>query len=271
MRFLALLIFLFLLFPKVAFATRSISITTDKSSLIGDEILTIIASPSGFATDEAILVKGAFYQGGTTTKNYFGYTQKGDAWVKNSQTTTDQLSVKMGEWDNILKIKSDFNDSGYKGEGDYSVLVGFYYVTSTGSNSSVNWSSNTQTVTINEPDPIPTPTPTPTPTSTPTPTATPSPTSTPTSTPTLSPTATITKAVTPSVSPTPLDEFDVLGSSDSASIPDSSPTPSQTTPENQTNSMSPASFFGIAAATIGLLSLAFWRLRKLTKPAKIKP
>src|SRR3989304_6938280 len=133
MRILALLIFLFFLFPKATFATRSISITTDKSSLIGDEILTIIASPSGFATDEAILVKGAFYQGGTATKNYFGYTQKGDSWVKNSETTTGQRKVKIGEWDGQLVVRGDFDDTGYKGKGDYQFKVGFYYTNTNGS------------------------------------------------------------------------------------------------------------------------------------------
>ena len=239
-------LFFFLSTITPALATRAISITADKTSLIGDEILTIMASPSGFATDEAILIKGAFYQGGTSTKNYFGYTQKGDIWIKNSQTTTDQLNVKISDWNNVLKIKSDLTDSGYKGEGDYNVVVGFYYVTSTGSNSPVNWSSNILNVTVNEPDPTPTPTPSPTPTSsptsTPTPTPTPSPTptvATPTPTPTLKPTLKKTPTQTPTASPP------------------ATPT-IETTPEVLSASVSakPSNLIPIISASIGILASA---------------
>jgi hypothetical protein len=105
----------------------------------------------------------------------------------------------------------------------------------------------------------------PTTTSTPTPQAKPDlappDTLSPTSTPTPSLTVTVTETATPSASPTPLDEFDILGSSDSAS---------QIIPESKDGLLGNTPFFGVAAATVGLLSLAFWRLRKLSKPAKIK-
>lgn len=167
-------------------AVRSISITADKSSLFGDEEMLITASASGFASSEAIFVKGAFYQEGGTP-NYFGYTKNGENWVKNSETSVNQLQVNVGSWDGALRIKSDFSDSGYKGEGDYRLKIGFYYTTSGGSLSSVNWSSNILSVTINEPDP--TPTPTPTPARTPTPSLSPTKTPIPTKSPTPKPTS----------------------------------------------------------------------------------
>ena len=120
------LLFLFAAIP--VFATRSLSITADKTSLFGDEAMIITASSSGFIDGETIYIKGAFYQDGST--NYYGYTQKEDTWIKNGQTTTDQLAIKMGEWSQLLKVKSDFSDSGYKGEGDYKFKVGYYYTTS---------------------------------------------------------------------------------------------------------------------------------------------
>lgn len=193
----ALLLFVGMLsiVPSV-FAARSISITGNKSSLLGDEELTVTASASGFTDGETIYIKGAFFQLGST--NYFGYTKSGDNWIKNSAANTSQREVKIGDWDGILIVKSDFSDSGYKGESDYNIKLGFYY----GSFSSVNWSTNNLTVTINEPDP--TPTNTPVPTDTPTPTLTPTPTKTPTPTPSptpvkLTPTPTSTKTPTPTL------------------------------------------------------------------------
>ncbi|HUD20215.1 MAG TPA: hypothetical protein VMR81_07265 [Patescibacteria group bacterium] len=208
-------VLLYLLLVSPVYASRTLSIMGDKTTLLGDEEFTITASASGFTEGETIYIKGAFYQSGSS--NYFGYTKSGDEWVKNSAGNTSQRSIKIGEWDGSLVVKSDFTDSGYKGEGDYSLKVGFYY----GSATNVNWSSNALTVTINEPDP--TPTNTPTPTNRPTPTLTPSPTSTLTPTPTSTPI--VMRTVTPShiISVTPISffstasgEFSVLGDEISA-------------------------------------------------------
>lgn len=189
--FTIFIVWLFI-FPQRIEAARSLSITSDKLSLFGDEEMLITASPSGFATDEAILIKGAFYQDGST--NYFGYTKKVETWIKNSDPTVSQPSVNTGSWDGTIHVKTDFLDGGYKGEGDYKFKIGFYYTTSGGNLSSVNWSSNILTITINEPDPTPTPTPNPTtvPTPTPTPikTVAPTPTKSPTPRPILTPTPT---------------------------------------------------------------------------------
>lgn len=195
-------------FPSHVLAVRSMTITSDKLSLFGDEEMNITASVSGFTPGESIYLKGVFYQEGST--NYFGYTKSGDAWVKAGDASTGQRSIVVDSWDGNLTMKSDFSDSGYKEEGEYKAKVGFYYTTSGGSLSSVNWSSNTLTVLLNEPDPIPTstptvtPTPTPTPEPTATPTFTPIPTKTPTPTVTPKPTVSSTPTPTPTIRSTPM-------------------------------------------------------------------
>ena len=181
MRFLLIKAFVslcfFITFAPHVFGARLMTISSDKTSLFGEEEMTITASVSGFTPGETIYIKGAFYQEGST--NYFGYTKNGDSWIKNGDTSTSQRSIVVDSWDGNLSVKSDFADSGYKGEGEYKVKVGFYYTTSGGNLSSVNWTSNNVTVSLNEPDPTPTSTPTPTPTPQPTATPTPVPTSTP--------------------------------------------------------------------------------------------
>lgn len=224
---LFLLFCLLLLLSKPALAARSLTITANKSSLFGDEEMTINASTSGFVDGETIYVKGAFYQEGST--NYFGLTKNVDSWIKNGQTTTSQRQVKVGEWDNVLLTKSDFSDSGYKGEGDYKFKAGFYYTTSGSNLSSVNW-SNILSVVLNEPDPTPTPTLTPTSTPTPAPTNTPTPTKTPqTPTPSLSPTPSSTPTAILEKTPTPNTKEFILGETTSIGSSESSPTPTSPT------------------------------------------
>ncbi len=193
----------FIVFPSHVLAARSMTITSDKTSLFGDEEMTITASASGFSPGETIYIKGAFYQEEST--NYFGYTKNGDSWIKNGDTSTSQRSIVVDSWDGNLSVKSDFVDSGYKGEGEYKAKVGFYYMTSGGNLSSVNWTSNNVTVSLNEPDPTPTSTPTSTPTPQPTATPTPTPTPKPTATPTPTPPAKqdLAPQGTPTPTPTP--------------------------------------------------------------------
>lgn len=167
---------LFACAPQV-FAARSMTISGAASSLSGDDILTVVASPSGFIDGEMILIKGAFFQSGTS--NYFGYTKNNDVWIKNSGSNSTQRSVKIGEWDGLLQTKVDYGDSGYKGENDYSFKIRFYY----GSSLTADWSTNELVVSISEPDPTITPQPTPTHVPTPTqilfsPTPVPTPSST---------------------------------------------------------------------------------------------
>jgi cell division septation protein DedD len=222
---------LFFFLPFSVYSARTMTIVSDKTSLLGDEECTITASASGFTDGEIIYIKGALFQSGSATSNYFGYTKNGDDWIKNSATNTSQKSIKVGEWDGTLIVKSDFTDSGYKGEGEYNLKVGFYY----GSYSSVNWSSNSVVLTINEPDPTPTNTPTPTPEPTAIPSHTPTPvnTSVPTKTPTptMAPTKKITPTLTPTLTPTtevfptldPSSTEAVLGAQDEKTSPNNKP------------------------------------------------
>lgn len=183
-----LLVIILLLTPVRVHAARAISISVSPDQLTGDEPLTITASPSGFTEGETVHVKGAFFVPGST--NYFGFSRVGDAsWIKNIETALTQPKVTMGLWNNYLSVKSDTSDSGYQGEGEYSLKLGFYYVTGSGGLSSVQWSTNTVTVVLREPPSSPTVTPSTTPSCTPrpTPTATLSPTNTPVPTVTFSP------------------------------------------------------------------------------------
>ncbi len=177
-----------LIFPQApALAARRIEIIGDKTSVIGDEEITVTASASGFTEGEKIYIKGAFFQSGSS--NYFGYTKGESGWIKNSAQSADQRSVVMGSWDGNIVVKSDFSDSGFTGEGEYLFRLRFYYGDFTG-----EWSTNTLAVTLNQPDPTITLTPTPKPletvkpTDTIAPTHTPSPLSTPTKIPTHAPT-----------------------------------------------------------------------------------
>lgn len=176
--FFSLLTLVLTFIPSV-FASRSLVIESYKQTFTNDEDGEVKLNISDFNDGESIFFKGAFSADAST--NYFGFTKKGDAWVKNSITAADQFSAKIGEWDGKLWVKPDLYDTGFKGSGNYNFKVGFYYYTSGGNLSSVNW-SDTKSVNI---DFVPTLTPSPTVTSTPIPTNVPIvvPTSSPTHTP----------------------------------------------------------------------------------------
>lgn len=128
------------------------------------ESLNVTLTFSGFTTDETIYVKGAFFSEGST--NYFGLTKNGDTWVKNSGSATTQPSVKVSSSPATLQVKNDPFDSGFHGEGEYKFKVGYYYLTSGGNLSSVNWSDTILSIRLAAPVPTSTPTPTPKPTPT---------------------------------------------------------------------------------------------------------
>ncbi len=86
---------LFACAPQV-FAARSMTISGAVSSLSGDDILTVVASPSGFIDGEMILIKGAFFQSGTS--NYFGYT-------KINEKTTFEYEVTHPRWEQLEVLK----------------------------------------------------------------------------------------------------------------------------------------------------------------------
>lgn len=253
--FLAAFFFL-ILQTKDCEAARSVNITTNKSSLFGDEDATITAILSGFTDGETIYIKGAFYQDGTT--NYFAYTKNGDSWVKNGSSTTSQRQVKIGEWDGNLTIKSDFSDSGYKGEGDYKLKIGFYYTTSGGNLSSVNWSANILDFNINEPDPTPTPTPSPSPS--------PTQTSSTAKSPSPSPISIKSPSPTPKPSPKVLAEENSQPSTPSAQqeTPGPSPSPSAENPPSKFKGAGLLSGTGLALIGVSF-ALYLWYSKRLSK------
>lgn len=171
------------LFGASVLAARSIIIDSYSQTLTNDEEGEVKMLLNGFTDGESIFIKGAFSFPDST--NYFGFTKKGDTWVKNSITAADQLSIIIGEWDGNLAIKPDLSDTGFRGSGNYNFKVGFYYYTGGGNLSSVNW-SDAKSVNITFVPSL-------------TPTATPQPTAT--SVPTVKPTLTAKPAVTNLVTP----------------------------------------------------------------------
>lgn len=156
-KLLLVLTVLSLISPSVVSA-RDISITANKSSLSPDEDLIITASASGFLPDETVYVKGSFFK--ETESNYFGYTKNNNDWIKNSASSTSQRQIKLNEWDLRLLVKNDYLDTGFKGTGGYKLKLGFYYMTSGGNLSPVNWSMNTLDISLNQPTSTPTQAPT---------------------------------------------------------------------------------------------------------------
>lgn len=130
-------------------AARNISITSNKSSLSTDEELVVVASASGFTSGEKIYIKGAFFKDGSS--NYFGLTKNNETWIKNSATALSQREVNIGSWDNSVNVKPDFSDTGFNGSGEYKFKLGFYFLTSGGNASSINWSSNDVSINLGSP------------------------------------------------------------------------------------------------------------------------
>ncbi len=144
--FLLLLILCFLLSAGEGFAARNLTITSNKSSLANDDELVIVSSTSGFTNGEKIYVKGAFFKDGSS--NYFGFTKSNGDWIKNSTNALSQREIIIGAWDNNQIVKPDFSDNGFIGSGNYKFKLGFYYLTSSGNASSINWSNNDLNINI---------------------------------------------------------------------------------------------------------------------------
>lgn len=277
MRILALLIFFLVLFPSSVFAALSLSleglpveIKTDEE-FNGSVLLTCSNCSDSY-------LRGVFFENGSTS--YFGYTQNDfGEWVNasNPKTIYFHLLPVESSWSGQLRFKFDPE----KTSGNYQFKLIRYTVSGSKSGESSAFAINVLSPTT----PTPSPTPTPTPTSTPMPapltptqttqtfSVTPSrkPTSTPVP-PSVPLTITISSTKTPAASSSPTQKWypDVLGnvSSSTPSSPLQTPTPNL--PVNQLNSVGASTFFGVAAAAVGLLSLAFWRLGKLTRPDRLK-
>ena len=195
-------LFLFLLsFLVFTQHTLAVSFTIDNPVREGDYFI-VDASISGISSSSAY-VFGMFTN--KDNPDYFGFTwgQKED-WVKYQSTTKEFISTNLPILlrDTLQKIwiKPDFQNSGYKGPGDYFLKLKRY----TGSSDGSAGDSNVLTVSLLET--TPTPTPTEEITNTPSPTPTPAPTTGPTPEPTitLSPTKTPTPTAIKTPSPIPL-------------------------------------------------------------------
>lgn len=272
--FFFLLFASFLIFFRATHAHAAIQFLIFEPVLSGLEI-TLSASISSLTSTSCNSEGKCFLQGTlrqTGASKYFGQTQNNlGSWIdyvsspelEYIQSNFSQFVPESGSWSGQLKMRFSVNDEEYKGPADYELKLRRF----SGKSTSPAGDSNTLIVSLTAAIPTPTPTPTPVPTATPTQTPTPTPTSTPTSTPTATVTVTPTKTVTPTPSPTiDLTGLDVLGSSDSASpSADYIVPPQPVTGEAVRREIGPLTFGGIAATTLSLLSLAFWRLRKLTK------
>lgn len=77
--------------------------------------------------NSAFYLKGAFKK--SDSLNYFGETYSGSSWCKNNSTYSKQLAIAVnsdGKWEGKIKVRPDFEDSGFKGTGDYVFKVGRY-------------------------------------------------------------------------------------------------------------------------------------------------
>jgi hypothetical protein len=219
---LFLLLFLFIFSPPV-FAVISFSISNPVRE--GDYFI-IDASLSGIASTSAF-VQGMFTA--TSSSSYFGYTWgQNEEWVNYVGNTNKDFIIQnfpILQRDVMQKIwvRPNYEDSAYKGPGDYLLKLKRY----TGASDNSTGTDAFITVTLTEPLPTSSPTPTEEPTNTPDPTSisTPNPTKTPTPTPTksltISPKPIIYKSVNATLSAT---ISSVLGdSTDSASFFDQNP------------------------------------------------
>jgi len=205
-----LLLFFWLFFPVVVFATISFNIS---NPVVEGDYFIVDASLSGISSTSAF-VQGMFTA--TGSNSYFGYTWgQNEEWVDyvgntNKDFITENFPILQRNVSQKIWIRPNYGDPAYKGPGDYYLKLKRY----TGASDNSTGDDAVLTVTLTEPLPTPTPTvteevtDTPEPTTeiivTPNPTKTPTPTPTPTKSPTPTPTKapTITKSIIASLSAT---------------------------------------------------------------------
>ena len=214
-------LFLFLsvfIFPKLVYS--AISFTISNPTKEGDYYI-VDASISGIASVSAF-VQGKFTA--TNSSAYFGYTWgQNEEWVNyvgntNKSFITQNLPILMRNSSQKIWIKPNYQDSAYKGPGNYFLKLERF----TGASDNSTGEDAVLTVTLTEPLPTPIPTATEEPTNSPNPTSvwTPNPTKTPTPTAKITPTPTkklVLIATTSSVLGDSTDSALIIGS-DSAAI-----------------------------------------------------
>lgn len=208
MKHILSILFLFLfvfLFPKSVYS--AVTFTINNPVREGDYFI-VDASVSGISSSSAF-VQGMFTA--TSTTSYFGYTWgQNEEWVNYVSSTskdfiTQNFPVLQKNVSQKIWIRPNYQDSAYKGPGDYFLKLKRY----TGASDNSTGEDAVLPIALTEPLPTPIPTAspteevinTPTPTEesvwTPNPTKTPTPTPTQTSTPTQTPTRTSTPTKTP--------------------------------------------------------------------------
>ncbi len=114
-------------------------------------------------------LKGAFKK--PDSSNYFGLTKVLGSWIKNGSSSTQQFPIttnSSGNWTGILEIKTDIDDSGFSGAGNYIFKVAKYSISG-----NLDWSNETG---VNIQSSPAQPSTTTSPASNPTPSSSPSPT-----------------------------------------------------------------------------------------------
>lgn len=201
------ILFLFLyvfLFPK--FVYSAVTFTINNPVREGDYFI-VDVSVSGISSSSAF-VQGMFTA--TSTASYFGYTWgQNEEWVNYVSDTSKNFIIQnfpilQRNTSQKIWIRPNYQDSAYKGPGDYFLKLRRY----TGASDDSTGIDATLTVALTEALPTPAPTASPTAeiTNTPEPTIesvwTPNPTKTPTPTPTQTSTPTPTPTKKPTVTPT---------------------------------------------------------------------
>jgi hypothetical protein len=145
---ICLLFIFFCVLPPV-FA-RDITFTTLSAQSTDEHVIKLEASASGFLANQELYIKGVFFKQGSS--NYFGFTQNGEQWIKNSSSITAQRKVVVGQWDQLLILRPDFFDSGFSQSGMYVYKIGYYLVDPQGKLSAVNWSTTQQEIYLSKPE-----------------------------------------------------------------------------------------------------------------------
>lgn len=279
MRIFVLLILFLILFPGSAFAAISVNVENVPNSVNIDDEFTadVILTCTNCGTS---YLRGVFFYPESSTV-YSGYTQNNSGeWINSpGSQASSYFKVEEGSWSGKLKFRFDLE----KSVGDYFFKVGRY----TASGNSFAQDSDAKAVLVLGPSPTPTVTPTqtatPTPTtatSTATPPPTPSKTPTPTAKVTSTPTSTV-KIATPGISATttPTKILTPIENSNTASVASEilgvniSATPSQEvvapavetlTVEKESPQADAFTAVAVGVTSIGLLSLIFYRLSKIS-------
>lgn len=120
--------------PSTNNSTSSFTISNTPSQINSDE--SFIVSVNLFLPDNQntnFYLKGAFKK--SDSSNYFGQTLVSDSWVKNSSSYSSQFPITTdtsGNWSGNLEIKSDADDTGFTGSGDYIFKVAKYTTVGSG-------------------------------------------------------------------------------------------------------------------------------------------